>query len=140
MAKDTTKLLEELKNCQDFRSFYHENAQYIPDRTLSECLENLLHEHGIKKADAIRKSQLSEIYGYQIFSGVRIPERKKLLSLALGMELNLEEIQNLLKCSGYAPLYAKNPFDCVVIYGVCKKMSVIDINELLFDYGMETLG
>lgn len=140
MAKDTTKLLEELKGCQDFQSFYHENAQYIPDRTLSECLKCLLDKYGIKKADAIRKSQLSEIYGYQIFSGVRIPERKKLLSLALGMELNLEEIQNLLKCSGYALLYAKNPFDCIVIYGVCKKMTVIDINELLFDYGMETLG
>lgn len=68
-----------------------------------------------------------------------MPERKKLLALAVGMRLNLEELQTLLKCSGYAPLYAKNPFDCVVIFGVCKGLTVAEINELLFDYGMETL-
>ncbi len=79
----------------------------------------------MKKTDAIKKSELSEIYAYQIFSGVRVPERKKLLSLAVGMELSLPEVQNLLKCSGYATLYAKNEFDCIVIYGIYKKLSVI---------------
>ena len=77
---------------------------------------------------------------YQIFSGTRHPERKKLLCLAVGMSLNLEETQTLLKCAGYAPLYVKMPFDSVVIYGVCKQLSVIEINEILFDNHLETLG
>lgn len=140
MAKDTAKLLEELRNCGDFRRFYEENAENLPERKLSECLDALLKKHTIKKADAIRRSELSEVYAYQIFSGLRVPERKKLLSLAAGMQLSLEEIQTLLKQTGYAPLYVKNPFDCVMIFGICKGMTVAQINGLLYDYGMETLA
>lgn len=140
MQKDTALLLEELKNCSDFNRFYLENENSIVSLSLSQLLNTLLQKHGMKKSQAIRGSELSEDYAYQIFSGLRVPERKKLLSLAIGMQLNLEEMQTLLKTAGYAQLYVKNSFDCVLIYGICKKLSVADINFLLFDYGMETLG
>lgn len=140
MKKDTSKLLDELKTCSDFKRFYNENEEYISKKSLSDYLCELLDAHGLKKSEVIKRSELSEVYGYQIFSGVRIPERKKLLCLAVAMELSLDEIQNLLKSSGYAQLYTKNTFDCVVIFGICKKLSVSDINCLLFDYGEETLA
>ena len=70
----------------------------------------------------------------------RIPERGKVLALAIGMGQNMEQIQQLLKTAGYSALYVKRPFDCVVLYGIFKKMTVAQINELLYDYGMETLG
>lgn len=140
MKKDTSKMLEELQQCSSFRKFYSENAEHIPTATLSEYLGQLLALHGLKKAEVIKKSELSEVYAYQIFSGLRVPERRKLLCLAVGMELTLDEVQKLLKCSGYAQLYAKNTFDCIVIFGICKSLGVPQINELLFDYGMETLG
>ena len=140
MKRDTAQLLEELKECSDFTRFYQSHEAVLLSRTLSELLGELLRKHHIKKADAIRNSELSEDYAYQIFSGLRVPERKKLLSLAVGMGLDLEEIQSLLKASGYAPLYVKIPFDCIVIYGICKKHTVAKLNYLLFDYGMETLG
>ena len=140
MKKDSAKLLEELKNCSDFTCFYQKNEDAILSESLSELLKELLNKHKLKKADAIRGSELSEDYAYQIFSGLRVPERKKLLSLAVGMHLNLDEVQNLLKASGYAQLYVKNAFDMIVIYGICKKLTVVQINFLLFDYGLETLG
>lgn len=140
MAKDTAHLLEELRSCADFKSFYRENAEYLPQRTLSEALNALVQKHEIKKAEAIRRAELAEVYGYQIFSGLRVPERKKLLALAVGMRLDLDEVQTLLKTTGYAPLYAKNPFDCIVIFGVCKKLTVAELNNMLYDYEMETLG
>ena len=83
---------------------------------------------------------MSEIYAYHIFAGSRIPERGKVLALAIGMGLKLEQVQQLLKAAGYSPLYVKRPFDSVVLYGIIKNMSVAQINELLYDYGMETLG
>jgi len=140
MKKNTSELLSELEGCSDFRTFYNENSDNLLRRGLSEYLSALLEEKGLKKADVIRRSELSEIYGYQIFSGVRVPERRKLLSLAVGMGLNLEEVQTLLKCSGYAQLYVKNEFDCIIIFGICKKLSVVEINELLFDHELDTLG
>lgn len=140
MKKDSANLLEELQTCSDFNHFYRDNADNIVSMSLSELLNVFLKKHDLKKSVAIRRSELSEDYAYQIFSGLRVPERKKLLSLAIGMQLNLEELQTLLKTAGYAQLYVKNAFDCILIYGICKKLSVADINFLLFDYGMETLG
>ena len=138
--KDTSKMLEELQGCNDFKCFYNENASFVRKASLSQYLGALLKEHNIKKPDAIKKSELSEVYAYQIFSGTRVPERRKLLALAIGMELRLEEIQNLLKCAAYAQLYVKNPFDCIVIFGICKGHTVQQINEILYEYGLETLG
>ena len=140
MNKDTSKIVEELGICSDFNTFYNENKDYMVSDTLSSLLEKLLSEKGLKKSQVIKSSELAEIYAYQIFSGVRIPERKKLLSLAVGMSLNLDEVQRLLKCAGYSQLYIKLPFDSIIIYGICKKLSVMEINNLLYNYDLETLG
>ena len=140
MQKDTSKIVEELGLCPDFTTFYNENKQYLITTTLSEMLEQLLNKKGLKKSDVIKQSEMSEVYGYQIFSGIRVPERNKLLCLAVAMGLNIDEMQILLKTAGYTPLYVKLPFDSVVLYGICKGMSVIEINELLYEYGLDTLG
>ena len=79
MMKDTSKIIEELNLCDDFKSFYNENKDYMLSSTLSELLNELLKEKGLKKSKVIKDSELSEIYAYQIFSGVRVPERNKLL-------------------------------------------------------------
>lgn len=140
MQKDTSKIVEELGLCADFNTFYSENKNYMVSSTLSEMLDRIMQEKKLKKSQVIKNAELSEVYAYQIFSGLRVPERKKLLCLAVGMSLNLEETQTLLKCAGYSPLYVKLPFDSIILYGLCKNLSVVQINELLFEHGLETLG
>lgn len=140
MQKDTSKIVEELGLCPDFKTFYRENKEYMVSDSLSSLLAQLLEKKKIKKSQAIKNAEISEVYGYQIFSGTRVPERRKLLSIAVGMQLNIEETQQLLKCAGYPQLYVKLPFDSVVLYGLCKALTVVQINELLYEYGLETLG
>ena len=140
MNKDTAKIVEELQLNDNFRTFYDENKDYLITQSLSELLTQFLEEQGLTKAEVVKHSDLTEVYVYQIFSGIRKPERKKLLCLSIAMDLNLEQIQTLLRCSGYAPLYVKRPFDSVVMYGICNRLSVSQINELLFEYKLETLG
>ena len=140
IQKDTADIVQELGLSPDFRTFYRENQDYMVTDSLSQLLTRLLEAKGLKKAQVIKNAELSEVYGYQIFSGLRIPERKKLLCLAVGMALNIEQTQQLLKCAGYSQLYVKLPFDSVILYGLCKKLSVLQINELLYDYDLETLG
>ena len=140
MQKDTSEIVKELGLCPDFQTFYNENKDYMVSADLAQLLSALLESKALKKSQVIRNAELSEVYGYQIFSGVRVPERKKLLCLAVSMELNIDQTQKLLKCAGYAPLYVKLPVDSVVLYGLCNKMSVIEINELLYKYDLETLG
>lgn len=139
MEKNTSEIVKELGLCPDFQTFYRENKDYMVSGSLAALLAQLLESKGLQKSQAIKNAEVSEVYGYQIFSGVRVPERKKLLCLAVGMGLNIEETQQLLKCAGYAQLYVKLPFDSVVLYGLCKALSVVQINELLFEYGLETL-
>jgi hypothetical protein len=140
MQKDTSKIVEELGICPDFKTFYNENKDYMVKEDLAAMLDGLLRKYNLKKSQVIRAAEMSEVYAYQIFSGIRIPERKKLLCLAVAMQLALDEVQTLLKCAGYPVLYVKLPFDSIVLYGVCKKLSVVQINELLYEYGLETLG
>ena len=140
MQKDTSKIVEELGLCPDFQTFYQENKDFMVTGNLAELLSELLQNKNLKKSQVIKDAELSEVYGYQIFSGIRVPERKKLLCLAIGMKLNISETQQLLKCAGYSQLYVKLPFDSIVLYGLCKSLSVVQINELLYEYDLETLG
>ena len=140
MSKDTSKIIDELKLCNDFKTFYNKNSDALITSSLSEMLQDLITTKGLKKSQVIKDSELSEVYAYQIFSGLRVPERKKLLCLAIAMKLTLEEVQTLLISAGYSTLYVKLPFDCIVIYGICKKLPIIKINQILFEYGLETLG
>lgn len=140
MGKDTSQIVKELGLCPDFQTFYRENAENMIHSSLAQLLAQLLEEKGLKKSQVIKSAEISEVYGYQIFSGIRVPERGKLLCLAVGMQLNIEQTQTLLKCAGYPQLYVKLPFDSVILYGLCKGMSVVQINELLYEYDLETLG
>ena len=139
MHKDTSEIVEELGLCPDFQTFYNENKDYMLTESLAQLLARLLESSGLKKSQVIKDAELSEVYGYQIFSGVRVPERKKLLCLAVAMKLNIDQTQSLLRQAGYSQLYVKIPFDSAILYGFCKKLSVVEINELLYEYNLETL-
>lgn len=140
MNKDTSKIVEELGLSPDFKTFYSENKDYMVKEDLSQLLDELIAKYDLKKSQVIRAAEMSEVYAYQIFSGLRVPERKKLLCIAVAMELPLDEVQTLLKSAGYPTLYVKLPFDSILLYGICKKLSVVEINEILYEYGLETLG
>ena len=140
MQKDTSEIVKELELSPNFKTFYDQNSEYMVSADLAQLLAELLQRKGLQKSHVIKNAELSEVYGYQIFSGVRVPERKKLLCRAISMGLNIDEAQTLLKTAGYSTLYVKLPFDSVVLYGICKNMSVVEINELLYEYGLETLG
>ena len=140
VKKSTDELLKELENTEEFRRYAEENRDQFSGEPLSRVLSDLLQEKGLTKTEVFRRAEISEDYGYQIFSGLRAPGRGKLLSLAVAMGLSFAETQGLLKRAGLAPLYAKNEFDCVVIYSIFHQKTVVEINEMLFDTLQKTLG
>ena len=140
MVKDTSELVKELGLCPDFKTFYEENKDQLLQSSLPALLEECCKKSGMHKTDIIRASGINEIYAYQIFSGRRTPSRKKLLALAVAMQLEPSDVQELLRCAGFAPLYVKIPYDSVVIYGICKRLSLTEINEMLFHYCEDSIG
>ncbi len=135
-TKDLLEALEQSKSIENFISDY--NNCFV-DISFKEYLDNMLTLYGLKKATVIKASQLSETYAYQIFSGLKNPSRDKLVALAVGMGLNLDECQKLLYLANVNVLYPKNRRDAVIIFGINKKLSIPEINDILFEVEEFTL-
>ena len=138
MDKSTEELLEILKN-NSVDTVLKDNDNELLKGALGDYLHELITRKNLSKARVIEKADIFNIYGYQIFSGVKYPSRDKLIALCFGMELNLEESQTLLKYAGYAKLYPRNKRDSVIISALNRRQSVRDCNETLYGLGLELL-
>ena len=135
----TQNLLKSLNESEDLKAVLEQSASDFVAQPLCEALTALLKEKELTRSQAIRSSLLNTIYGQQIFAGIKTPSRDKLLSIAFGMRLSFKETDTLLKQQGYPRLYPRRERDAVIIYGLLHKMSLLDINTLLYENELETL-
>lgn len=131
MKKTTSELLETLKKNNNINHYLNTNNDDFITSSLSQYLNELLYEKDINKAKAIEKSNLNNIYAYEIFSGKKKPSRNKLLQLAFGMELDLQSVQRLLRIAGLSELYPRNKRDSIIIFAINNSMSLLECEELL---------
>lgn len=139
MVKETKEMLEQLKTAESLDGYLRENEDQLVDGTIREQLETALRETGLSKAEVLRRAEINDIYGYQLFAGSRKPSRDKLIALCIGMSLTLDRTQALLKATGFAPLYAKNKRDSILIFGIQNNQTVLEINTALYDRAEPTL-
>ncbi len=139
-SKSTNELIHEIKNATDVEDYLTENKQYLLTRDLSEYLNMLLRKKEIRKADVARNSLLDRVYVYQIFSGIKVPSRNKLIAMSFGLHLSDEEANTMLKLSGNRELYARDERDAIILFALQREMNISDTNELLFNHGLEVLG
>lgn len=140
MEKSTDELMKILNSKKSYNEFFEEEVGELCFSSVADYLEVLLNEKHLKKSDVIRKSNLDKNYAYQIFNGNKLnPSRNKMLMLAFGMELSLKETRKLLKVCRLPDLYVRSPRDSIIIFGLNKKMSLIDVNESLSDFSFEIL-
>lgn len=124
-------LLEQLIGRKSIDKILEDNAELFVEQPISEYLKMLCKERGTVPEHVIKKAQLDRTYGHQIFNGTRIPSRDKLIQLAFGFELSLDETQELLQMAGKAVLYVRIKRDVVCIYGIVHRMSVQEVQEVL---------
>ncbi|MDL2295509.1 XRE family transcriptional regulator [Lachnospiraceae bacterium OttesenSCG-928-E19] len=137
--KPTDQLMDALTKVSSVENYIASEQEHLIDDSLSEYLNQILKNKNLKKSYVIQKAEFNEIYGYQIFSGTRTPSRDKLISLAFGMQLSLEETQQLLKYAGFAALYPKSPRDSIIIWSVSRTLTICEANELLYNQSLPTL-
>lgn len=140
MAISTNTLLNRLRHGRDFRRFMEENQGEFKRCSLSVYLNQLCDERHLKPSQVIHSAQIERTYGHQIFNGTRIPSRDKLIQLALGFGLTLEETQVLLKTARKSQLYAKIDRDAACIFGISHGMSVMEVQDLLMSVNIPLLG
>lgn len=139
--KDTEKLMELLKKSGSIDAYLQENKDFLLDCDIKEYLNLLIKEKKLTIQQIANDSELSDRYCYQFLSSSnpRIPSREVLLSICIGMKLNLDETQTALKIAKYAPLYPKDKRDSIIIFGIEKSKSVVDINNILFEHSFKCL-
>ena len=128
------------------------NAQQSQEKSLEELLdgtgetfqERLLHlidESGMSDSTVYKRANMSK----QLFSKIRCdvqyqPKKKTVISLAIALELDLQQTKDLLSRAGYA-LSQSSRFDLIISYFISrKKYNIIEINATLFEYGEPLLG
>ena len=139
MASTTTTLLKKLVYGKSLQRVLDSEAGSFAEIPLSEYLRRLCKERDVVPEQIIKKAQIDRTYGHQLFNGTRNPSRDKLIQLAVGFELSLEETQTLLKKAGKSMLYPKLKRDAVCIYGISHGMNVMELQELLLSVDVPLL-
>lgn len=139
--KDTEKLMELLKKSGSIDAYLQENKDFLLDCDIKEYLNALIKEKKLTVQQIAKDSELSDRYCYQFLSpsNPRTPSREVLLSICIGMKLNLDEVQTALKIAKYAPLYPKDERDSIILFGIEKNRSLMVINEALYNHNFKCL-
>ncbi len=67
LKKTTDELLGQLKDNTDINSYIRENEKYFIDDSISEHLNSIINNNNLVKAKVLKRAEINEIYGYQIF-------------------------------------------------------------------------
>lgn len=135
--KSTELLQSELTRVEKLEDFFAENEKSLKEKSVPDYLNELLRVHEAEVSDVVRRAGLTN-YAYQIFDGRKKAGRDKLLQLAFGFPLTLEETQRLLRCGGHSELYVKNRREAYLMYALGKGFDLQKVNELLYENGEKT--
>ena len=131
---------EEIKQASNIDRFLEKNQKYMVKQSLREHLDYLLMQKNITIAQVARASQIDRSYVYQIFSGDKKPSRDKLIAIAFGMRLSVDETHQLLKLSGNRELYVRDERDALILFSLQQGYDIGKANELLYDHNCKILG
>ncbi len=138
--KNTEMLITALENTETYDAFLEENAEALGLEKLKFALRKYIAQSELDIKDVIKISGMDRAYGYQLFNGTRNPSRDKIIQIAFAMNLELDECNHLLKCSGKQALYAKVKRDSTLIYAFINKLSLNQVDELLIKHDLLPLS
>ena len=139
MGGITNTAFENLKNASDFDAYRKINQENMLTLTLSEYLSQQLYQKNLRVADVVRDSGLTKSYVHQIFNGEKKPSRDKLIAIAFGLRLNVEETQRMLKLGGCSELYPRIARDAAILFSIQHGVDIWEADKLLHDNGLPTL-
>lgn len=133
MKKSTQELLSILNQSKDIKHYINEQQEHFTTGSLSDLLNRFTVDKAVSVSECIRRSGLDRTYCYQIFSGTRKPSRDKLLAICFALGLHADEVQGLLKATGYAALYPRLQRDSIILFALEHHYPLIQLNEVLLD-------
>ena len=111
----------------------------IYKESFEKHLQQLINKKGLRNSEVYAAANISKQYFSKLLKGQVKPSKDKMLALAVGLRLNMDEVVDFLRIAGYA-LSPISQTDTVVEYFIRKQeYNVLKINIVLFDYGLEPL-
>ena len=112
----------------------------IYKESFEKHLQQLINKKGLRNSEVYAAANISKQYFSKLLKGQVKPSKDKMLALAVGLRLNMDEVVDFLRIAGYA-LSPISQTDIVVEYFIRKQeYNVLKINIVLFDYGLEPLS
>ena len=139
MGKDTEELFNELRRAKELNDFIADNMEEFEVQPLTDLLAQMLKKYKKARIDVIKAARLDFTYGYQIFDGKKRPRREKLLQLAFGFSLSVDDANKMLRAGGVSGLYVRDKRDVICMYCLQKGMTLEECNSYLYQMGEETL-
>lgn len=103
-------------------------------------LQRLINKKGLKNSEVYATANISKQYFSKLLKGQVKPSKEKMLALAVGLRLNLDETIDFLRIAGYA-LSPISQTDKIVEYFIAHEdYNVLKIDIVLFDYGLDPLS
>lgn len=138
MKISTLTMLKSLRSTRRITDYLERYREEMLQSTVSEYLNELLDARKLALSGVAERSGLGD-YVYKVFKGTSNTGRNNLLCIAAAMELSCDETQRLLRIGGCALLDPRRRKDAIVLYGLEKKLSNIELNLLLFELGEAAL-
>ena len=138
--ESTSSLLGGIFKASELDAFIgsHQAAFEMP--TLPAYLCALCEQKGVERFEAVRRAGIDRSYGFQIFQGTKNPSRDKVIQLAVGLMLDYEEAQALIKIAQKPALYPRFKRDAAIIYCINKHLSYTDTQAVLSGLDLTILG
>ena len=137
---NTNTLMKRLFKAADLDAYLEENESNLHSPDFYTLLKQACDKRDMLPAQVIERSQIERTYGHQLFNGTRRPSRDKVIQLAIGLGLSVDETQRLLRAAGKSQLYPRLKRDAVILYALQKKLPILTVQENLTKYGLTLLG
>ena len=115
--------------------------EVCPDHreNLASWIELNLPKWGVQRNEAVRRSRLNSTFAYQILAGTRHASRDKLIQLAFGLRLGIDDACELLERGGVNALNPTAKRDVVLAWCLHNGLDIARCDDLLWSLGEKTL-
>lgn len=136
----TSTLLQKLFTAPDLENFLSSHSDDLQVLPFHQHITNLTNEKGFVPEQVIKNSGIERTYGHQLYNGTRNPSRDKILQLAFGLKLSLEETQKLLTIGSRNPLYPRIKRDAAIIFCLNHQKDLFETQTMLQSLELTLLG
>lgn len=136
---NTENLQRKLIEGEDLDEFIYHNINIFNEDNYHSYLVARQRRSPYSIKDIIDGTYIDPSYCYQIFRGIRTPNRDITVQICIFLQLALLDVNRLIKLSGHRGLYIKDLRDTIIIHAFNKGWSLDELEEVLIEKGCDGL-